>query len=51
MHFKKNNIISLGCYKNIYDSEILMVELISRNKLFNNTINYNIVIINTCGFT
>ncbi|MEO0310502.1 MAG: hypothetical protein RIQ89_159 [Bacteroidota bacterium] len=52
---KKNkvNVITLGCSKNIYDSEVLMGQLKANNidvahEMDNDTA--NIVIINTCGF-
>ncbi|MEE2931402.1 MAG: 30S ribosomal protein S12 methylthiotransferase RimO [Bacteroidota bacterium] len=52
---KKNiiNIITLGCSKNIYDSEVLMGQLSANNisvKHESLTNEENIVIINTCGF-
>ena len=46
------NIITLGCAKNIYDSEVLMNQL-NANKFHvqnNSTQHTPIVIINTCGF-
>ena len=50
---KKINIITLGCYKNLVDSEFLMKQLSANNLIVehdaNNT-NAKIVIINTCGF-
>ena len=52
---KKNkiNIITLGCSKNIYDSEVLMGQL-SANKIFveheSKEEDSNIVVVNTCGF-
>lgn len=52
---KKNkiNIITLGCSKNIYDSEVLMSQL-SANKIHveheSVSKDANIVVINTCGF-
>ena len=52
---KKNkvNIITLGCSKNLYDSEILMGQL-DANKISvqHESINddANIVVVNTCGF-
>jgi len=52
---KKNsvNVVTLGCSKNIVDSEVLMGQLKANN--FNvehesEDDNHNIVIINTCGF-
>ncbi|MCP4882766.1 MAG: radical SAM protein, partial [Flavobacteriales bacterium] len=52
---KKNkiNIITLGCSKNVYDSEVLMGQL-SANKLAveheSEKKDANIVVVNTCGF-
>ena len=52
---KKNkiNIITLGCSKNIYDSEVLMSQL-SANKINveheSVSQDANIVVVNTCGF-
>ena len=54
-NFKNNkiNVITLGCSKNIYDSEILMGQL-TANKIAceHESVNddANIVVINTCGF-
>jgi ribosomal protein S12 methylthiotransferase len=49
----KINIITLGCSKNIYDSEILMGQL-SANKMDveheSDKKDSNIVVVNTCGF-
>jgi len=52
---KKNkiNVVTLGCSKNIYDSEILMGQLKANNKdVVHEDVNDegNIVVINTCGF-
>ena len=52
---KKNkiNVVTLGCSKNVYDSEVLMGQLQANNK---NVVHEdenddgNIVVINTCGF-
>lgn len=52
---KKNkiNVVTLGCSKNLYDSEVLMGQLQANNK---NVVHEdendegNIVVINTCGF-
>ena len=46
------NIITLGCAKNIYDSEVLMNQLNANNfSVKNNSVeSAPIVIINTCGF-
>ena len=49
----KINVITLGCSKNVYDSEVLMGQLVANNK---NVVHEdpnddaNIVVINTCGF-
>ena len=49
----KINIITLGCSKNVYDSEVLMGQL-AANKMEveheSEKEDANIVIINTCGF-
>ena len=49
---KKNtiNVITLGCYKNIYDSEVLMGQLRANGKEVVHEKEGNIVVINTCGF-
>lgn len=47
------NIITLGCSKNIADSEVLAAQLQANGKQVlheSNTLNHNIVIVNTCGF-
>ena len=52
-HLKKNkiNIVTLGCSKNIYDSEILMGQLKANGKeVAHEEDDGNIVVINTCGF-
>ena len=46
----KINIITLGCSKNTYDSEVLMRQLKSNNKNVVHEEEGNIVVINTCGF-
>ena len=46
----KINVITLGCSKNTYDSEVLMGQLRSNNKNVVHEENGNIVVINTCGF-
>ncbi|MDV7187361.1 30S ribosomal protein S12 methylthiotransferase RimO [Lutibacter sp. TH_r2] len=49
----KINVVTLGCSKNVYDSEVLMGQLQANNK---NVVHEdenddgNIVVINTCGF-
>lgn len=50
---KKNkiNIVTLGCSKNIYDSEVLMGQLKANGKeVGHETDDGNIIVINTCGF-
>ena len=49
---KKNtiNVITLGCSKNIYDSEVLMCQLRANGKEVVHEKEGNIVVINTCGF-
>lgn len=47
---KKINVITLGCSKNIYDSEILINQLKANHKDVVHEQNGDIVVINTCGF-
>jgi ribosomal protein S12 methylthiotransferase len=49
---KKNkiNVVTLGCSKNVYDSEILMGQLKASGKAVAHEEEGNIVVINTCGF-
>ncbi len=49
---KKNkiNVVTLGCSKNVYDSEVLMGQLKANNKDVVHEQDGNIVVINTCGF-
>jgi len=52
---KKNkiNVVTLGCSKNIYDSEVLLGQLKANNLEAvheSNKEDFNIVVINTCGF-
>jgi len=49
---KKNtiNVVTLGCSKNIYDSEVLMGQLKANNKNVVHEKEGNIVVVNTCGF-
>jgi ribosomal protein S12 methylthiotransferase len=49
---KKNtiNVVTLGCSKNVYDSEVLMGQLRANNKEVVHEVEGNIVVINTCGF-
>lgn len=46
----KINVITLGCSKNIYDSEVLMGQLQANGKEVVHESTGNIVVINTCGF-
>lgn len=49
---KKNriNVVTLGCSKNVYDSEVLMGQLRVNNKEVVHEEEGNVVVINTCGF-
>lgn len=49
---KKNriNVVTLGCSKNLYDSEVLMGQLKANNKEVVHEGEGNIAVINTCGF-
>ena len=48
---KKINVITLGCSKNIYDSEVLMGQLEANGKeVVHESEEGNIIVINTCGF-
>src|SRR6056300_1972721 len=49
---KKNtiNVVTLGCSKNIYDSEVLMGQLKANNKNVVHEKEGNVVVVNTCGF-
>ena len=49
---KKNkiNVITLGCSKNVYDSEVLMGQLKANSKEVVHEQEGNIIVINTCGF-
>ena len=49
---KKNkiNVVTLGCSKNVYDSEVLMGQLKASGKEVVHEEKGNIVVINTCGF-
>lgn len=49
---KKNkiNVVTLGCSKNVYDSEVLMGQLKANGKKVVHEETGNIVVINTCGF-
>lgn len=44
------NVITLGCSKNVYDSEVLMGQLRANGKEVVHEEKGNIVVINTCGF-
>lgn len=49
---KKNkiNVVTLGCSKNVYDSEVLMGQLKANGKEVAHEEEGNVVVINTCGF-
>ncbi|MDT7827623.1 30S ribosomal protein S12 methylthiotransferase RimO [Pricia sp. S334] len=49
---KKNkiNVVTLGCSKNVYDSEVLMGQLRANEKEVVHEEEGNVVVINTCGF-
>ena len=49
---KKNriNVVTLGCSKNVYDSEVLMGQLRASKKEVVHEEDGNVVVINTCGF-
>ena len=49
---KKNkiNVVTLGCSKNVYDSEVLMGQLRANKKEVVHQQEGNVVVINTCGF-
>ena len=49
---KKNkiNVVTLGCSKNVYDSEVLMGQLRANDKEVVHEEEGNVVVINTCGF-
>ena len=44
------NVITLGCSKNVYDSEVLMGQLQASGKEVVHEKEGNIVVVNTCGF-
>jgi len=46
----KINVVSLGCSKNVYDSEVLMGQLKANGKAVAHEEEGNVVVINTCGF-
>jgi len=47
---KKINIVTLGCSKNVYDSEVLMGQLEANGKNVVHEEKGDVVVINTCGF-
>ena len=53
LHKDKVNIITLGCSKNMVDSEVLSGQLLA-NEIDvvheNKKLDHNIVVVNTCGF-
>ena len=46
----KINVVTLGCSKNVHDSEVLMGQLKANGKAVAHQEDGNIVVINTCGF-
>jgi len=46
----KINVVTLGCSKNVYDSEVLMGQLKANGKAVAHEEEGNVVVINTCGF-
>lgn len=44
------NVVTLGCSKNVYDSEVLMGQLRANNKDVVHEQEGEVVVINTCGF-
>ena len=46
----KINVITMGCSKNLYDSEVLMGQLKASEKIVTHQEEGNIVVVNTCGF-
>ena len=46
----KINVVTLGCSKNVYDSEVLMGQLKANGKALAHEEEGNVVVINTCGF-
>lgn len=47
---KKINVVTLGCSKNVYDSEVLMGQLEANGKNVVHEEKGDVVVINTCGF-
>jgi ribosomal protein S12 methylthiotransferase len=50
IHKNRINVVTLGCSKNLYDSEVLMGQLRAGEKDVVHEGEGNIVVINTCGF-
>lgn len=50
IHKNRINVVTLGCSKNLYDSEVLMGQLRAGDKDVVHEGSGNIVVINTCGF-
>ncbi|MBH46223.1 MAG: 30S ribosomal protein S12 methylthiotransferase RimO [Flavobacteriaceae bacterium] len=46
----KINVITMGCSKNLYDSEVLMGQLKANHKAVVHEEEGNVVVVNTCGF-
>lgn len=46
---KSLHLVSLGCTKNLVDSEVMLGKL-SEYKLTNDNENADVIIVNTCGF-
>ena len=46
----KINVITMGCSKNLYDSEVLMGQLKANDKTVVHEEEGNIIVVNTCGF-
>ena len=47
---KKLYLISLGCVKNLVDSEVMLSKLKNEYEISNNPEEADLIIINTCGF-
>ena len=51
MKMKKINVVTLGCSKNLVDSEVLMRQLDGKYEIFSDSDKASdVVVINTCGF-
>ncbi|MEX0273187.1 MAG: radical SAM protein, partial [Flavobacteriaceae bacterium] len=50
IHKNRINVVTLGCSKNIYDSEVIMGQLRASGKEVVHEGEGNVVVINTCGF-